>query len=189
MPEGSPAAWGPGVGIADRENFPKSRARDGVFPDVRSSLLTPSAHGSFAEPPPQHRAPFPCALFGALRLCLLAWGFGILCWEHLSSLLHPIPSWGSSCPLSRCSMPGCEHLRAQVSPAAPREPGVGSEAGETGSMWIPMAVIHGPCKAVPLGTGNVLPLWKRESTTAVAPVPGCRSRWNCTTATGIHEKS
>lgn len=74
MPEGSPAAWGPGVGIADRENFPKSRARDGVFPDVRSSLLTPSAQGSFAEPPPQHRAPFPCALFGALRLCLLAWG-------------------------------------------------------------------------------------------------------------------
>lgn len=189
MPEGSPAAWGPGVGIADRENFPKSRARDGVFPDVRSSLLTPSAHGSFAEPPPQHRAPFPCALFGALRLCLLAWGFGILCWEHLSSLLHPIPSWGSSCPLSRCSMPGCEHLRAQVSPAAPREPGVGSEAGETGSMWIPMAVIHGPCKAVPLGIRECPAPVEKGRHRSSGTCAGLSEPLELRTATGVHEKS
>lgn len=51
LPEGFLAAWGSGVDITGRENFPKSRAQGWVFPGERSWLLIPSAHGSFGEPP------------------------------------------------------------------------------------------------------------------------------------------
>lgn len=121
--------------ITDRENSPKSRARDWVFPGVRSSLRIPSAHSSFAEPSPQHRPVF--LQENSLSLCLVQRSLpvpaGVGVWDAVlgAPQLPPSPHsflelilpyfpllypelWGQRCPL-----------------VAPRVPGVGSEAGKS----------------------------------------------------------